>query len=794
MHDSDFKPPRKTLSRLLRFFLLALILGVVFLAVLIAHFESQLPDVSELKNIQLQTPLRIYAQEGSLIAEYGTKRRIPIPFNQIPKQMVEATIATEDARFYEHPGVDFIGLIRAAGVLIATGHKEQGGSTITMQVARNYFLTRKKTFSRKIREILLAIKINHDLPKNKILELYFNKIFYGQRAYGIASAAQIYYGKTPQELTLAEMAMLAGLPKAPSTLNPLSHPQAAIDRRTHVLDRMLKLHYISQAEYDEAVNAPISAHFHDLVIQVSAPYVAETIRQQMLAQYGEEAYTLGLNVYTTIDPALQKAANQAVRSGLLAYSARHGFRGPLKNLGTPPEDLSSWKAELSNIPAVSGLQPAAITAVSDQSATAILSSGASINLPFSSMTWARTEFVKNGSEYFNARPNSATQVLKLGDVVYVIHESNGWALSQLPAAQAALISLDPVTGNVRALVGGFGDPAGHFNRVIQARLQPGSGFKPFIYSAALAKNYTLATLLNDAPIVINGSNNSDTWRPENDTMKFYGLTSLETSLIKSRNLASIRLLQMIGLPYAIQYATRFGFSEDQLPEGLSLALGTALVSPWQLAQAYAVFANGGFLITPHLIDHINNAAGQVLYQDTSLKACTDCLSSEGPPPAGFASQVISPQNAYLMTTAMKGVILQGTGRPVLVLHRSDLAGKTGTSNDYQNVWFNGYNHDLVTVVWVGFDQPRSLFEYARTASLPIWIDFMGQALKGQPPADLPEPPGLVSVRINPSTGLLAGPEDPNALFQVFTENTVPKASAKANADQSGTHMEQMIYQ
>ncbi len=771
----------------------------------IIYFELQLPNVQSLKDVHLQVPLRIFSDNNKLIEEYGAKRRRPVSLKQIPANLVDATLATEDQRYYYHSGVDLLGLMRAAVVLVLTGKKEQGGSTITMQVARNYFLTRRKTFTRKIKEILLAYKIDHALSKDKVLELYFNKIFYGNHAYGVSAAAEVYYGKPLGQLNLPQCAMLAGLPQAPSYLNPIANPKAAIKRRAHVLGRMLEQGYITTQQYDAANNAPITAKYHDLKIAVKAPYVAETIRNEMVEEYGRAAYTKGLNVYTTINPEMQADANQALRQGVLAYDKRHGYRGPSENLGhTVPTDLSEWLKALHTIPTINTLQAAAVVAINDQNKTitALLANDKQVIIPWRGMKWARAQFFRGGQEYLGTKPTKPSDIVSIGDVIRTNQQGKTWVLSQVPQAEAALVALDPQNGAILSLVGGFNYQESNFNRVIQAYRQPGSSFKPFIYSAALAKGFTLASLLNDAPVVMPSDNEAGLWRPENDTRKFYGLTSLKVALMQSRNLVSIRLLQLIGIPYAIDYATRFGIKPNQMPQGLSLALGTASVTPLQMAAGYAVFANGGYRITPHLINHITNSSGQTIFSTQTPIVCstnqtsaniTDNLSNTTTRPC--AEQVITPQNAFLMTQAMKAVITSGTGRAALILHRPDLAGKTGTTNKKFDAWFSGFNHHLVATAWMGFDQPRSLYEYGDQAALPIWINFMGKALKGTPESNLPEPAGIVSVRIDPKTGKAATPATHHAIFEYFRKQYAPEQPTyNSTSDSSDANtLEQEIY-
>jgi penicillin-binding protein 1A len=737
--------------------------GVIVIAVAFFYLEIQLPNVETLNNIQLQVPLSVYTSDDELIGEFGEIRRNPVTLDQVPKQLVNAVIATEDQRYYEHPGVDIFGVFRAARELVLTGKKSQGASTITMQVARNFFLTRQKTYGRKFNEMLLALKIDHDLSKEKIMELYLNKIYLGERAYGVGAAAQVYYGKKLSELTLSEIAMIAGLPQAPSRDNPISNPDAAMDRRNHVLQRMYELGYIKKAAYENALKEPNTASYHGQRIKVYAPYVAEMTRAAMYQQYGDAAYTSGFKVYTTINSKLQVAAGQALRDGLLAYDRRHGYRGPEKNLGSNV-NLSAWRSTLQQTPVFNHLQPAAVVQVGDNYANALLSNGQVIQIPWSGLSWAR-RYIDN--KYLGATPTQASNVVKVGDVIRVQKTADGqWEMDEVPKVEGAIVAMNPNSGQIVALSGGFSFQESYFNRVIQASRQPGSNFKPFFYSAALDKGYTLATTINDAPIVQEDS--SGIWRPVNDTLKFYGPTRLREALIQSRNLVSIRLLRDIGISYALNYVSRFGFDPSTLPHSLSLALGSGVVTPLQIVNGYAVFANGGYRVTPYLIDKVSTEDGKMIYQSKFPAVCTQPNNCNNAAP-----QVITPQNAYLITSALQDVIRKGTGEGALVLNRTDVAGKTGTTNDQMDAWFSGYNSDLVATVWVGFDQPQSLYEYGSAAAIPIWVQFMQQALQGAPEHTMPEPQGIVTVHIDSKTGLLAGPNDPNAMFELFTQQTAP---------------------
>jgi len=731
----------------------------------------ELPNIDALNTVQLQVPLQIFSQDNKLIATFGEKRRIPLPYSQIPQPLIQAVLATEDQRYFQHPGVDAPGLMRAAIQLLLTGRKSQGGSTITMQVARSFYLTRHKTFGRKLREILLALKIENKLTKQKILELYLNKVFLGNRAYGVEAAAEIYYGKTLDQLTLDQYAMLAGLPKAPSTLNPLANPIAAKKRRDHVLTRMYELNYIDQKTYKNALHSPLGAAYHDLQTQVKAPYVAELVREQLQQMYGDSIYTDGIKAYTTIDSRLQAIANQSVRNGLLAYDQRHGYRGPEGNLGIPSlTNMASWERQLAATPTINSLEPAAVVEMTKRSITVLRANGSLTTLPWEGLSWARKQV---NADYLGPRPRTAEQIVALGDLVRIMPAANSYRLAQLPKAEAALVTLNPQNGAILALIGGFDYQISKFNRITSAARQPGSSFKPFIYSAALDKGYTLATIVNDAPIVIENPLDNSLWRPQNAENRFYGPTRLREALVHSRNLVSIRVMGYIGTGYAVKYAQRFGFAPSQLPPVLSLALGTASVTPLQLAQAYAVFANGGFRVTPFVIDNIKNSQDQVLYQARPLTLCNKCTN---PNDNRYAPRVISSQNAFLITSALHDVIQHGTASQAKALNREDLSGKTGTTNNQIDAWFAGYNSRLVTVTWIGFDQQQSLHEYGAQAALPTWMQFMQEALRGIPVQPLEQPPDVISIRIDPATGKRASSRRSAGIFEYFMKPYLPEAS------------------
>ncbi len=758
--------------RLLLQFLIGLLIVIILIgAGSIWYLNQELPNVNTLRNVQMQVPLRVYSADNKLIAEFGEKRRQPVSLTQIPLQLQHALIATEDQRFYEHSGVDFLGLARAAIQVIATGKKVQGGSTITMQVARNFFLNRKKTYIRKIKEILLALKIGRELSKDKVLELYLNKVYFGQRAYGVAAAARIYYGEKLDQLTLPQMAMLAGLPQAPSALNPINNPVAALDRRTHVLQRMLEQHYITQQQYQQAVKTPLTASYHHLHIGLKAPYAAEMVRDAMVKQYGEQAYTMGISVYTTINSTDQVAANKAVETGLLAYDKRHGYRGPLANCGTPNmTQLAELAKKLKQFPTIADLQIGLVLSVQAQQAQILLANDNVVTIPWSGLVWARKPYQQG--KWVGPAPKQASDVVKPGDIIRVQENNQGaWQLTQLPQAEAALVSLNPENGAILAVVGGFNFRKSKFNRITSAERQSGSGFKPFIYSAALNKGFTLATLINDAPVVMPDQGETKLWRPQNDNYTFNGPTRLRVGLTKSHNLVSIRLLQEIGIPYAVDYIKRFAFQPTALPQTLSLALGSGVLTPLELARGLATFANGGFLIKPYFINKIVNEYGKVIFKADPMIACYFCHQEDT---VNLAPRIITPQNAYLINSAMKSVITNGTGRPARILKRDDLAGKTGTTNDQNDAWFSGFDTKVLAIAWLGFDQPRSTFEYGVRAALPIWIDYMRQALKGVPESNLARPPGIVTVRINAKTGQATSASDKNALFEIFRQQYAPK--------------------
>ena len=768
------------------------------------YLRPALPDVDSLRDVQLQVPLRVYTRDGKLLAAIGEQRRIPVRYEQIPKRLVQAFLATEDDRFFRHHGVDWQGILRAAVANLKAGGIRQGASTITMQVARDMFLTPRRDMKRKMSEIYISLLMESEFTKEEIFSLYVNKIFLGQRAYGVGAAAEVYFGKTLDQLTVAEMATLAGIPTAPSVVNPVASAEAAKVRRAHVLGRMLELNYITQAEYDQAKDSPMESRLHGSSIEADAPYVAEMVRNEMQAKYGDAVYTAGYKVYTTIDSRLQAAATMALRTGLLEYDRHHGFRGATAKID--PSKLGSAKeldGELEEFPAIGGLRPAVVEKVEARSAKIYVKDLGDVTLPWEKLSWARRELPDEKTDHW---PTQTSEILARGDVIYTVgRTAESLLFVQVPEAQSALVSVDPRDGAVVALVGGFDYFQSKYNRVTQARRQPGSGFKPFVYAAAFDKGYTPASVILDAPIVIDEAGTEQAWRPKEDENKFYGPIRLREALTFSRNLVSVRLMRAIGGDYVRNYVTRFGFDKSQLPDDLTLALGTAELSPLQLAIGYSTFANGGYKVTAYTVDRIEDASGKVLQQATPAVACFECNRVNDPgagratgagaarsqldeaPHDGktliseknLAQQIIRPQVAYLLADMMKDVIRRGTGVRARTLNRDDIAGKTGTTNDAHDAWFNGFNGDLVTSVWIGFDQDRSLGEGeqgGRTA-VPAWTYFMHEALAGVPRHWVPVPDGIVTVRISPETGLLASADNPNGIMEKFIEGNLPKSES-----------------
>jgi len=803
-------------------FLTGLSVAVIVTSGFYLYLRPGLPPVHQLLDIKLQTPLRVYSKDNRLIAEFGEKRRAPITIEQIPTIQLQAFMAAEDSRFYEHFGVDIKGLARAAIELVSTGEIQSGGSTITMQVAKNYFLSRDRTFIRKFNEILLALQIERELDKNRILELYLNKIYLGNRAYGIAAAAQVYYNKPVSELSLAQMAMLAGLPKAPSAFNPLANPDRAMIRRNWILGRMRDLGYITPDAHELAVSAPITASYNSTETEVDADYVAEMARSEMVRRFGEDAYTDGYTVTLTVDGKKQQVATEALRDGLEAYDRRHGFRGPIGQIDqeilaeSEPSDL------ILNYPRVESLLPAIVTEVDDKSGKVAVHARriGPATMAFETMTWARRYKTENLT---GPEPEKPSDVVAPGDVIYVRAqnpesaspepEANGnespteqseqlaeasVALAQIPRVEGALISLKAKTGAIEALSGGYSFGQSKYNRAIQARRQPGSTFKPFLYLSALESGMTPATIYNDAPIVFDDSELETAWRPQNSSGQFYGPTRLREALYRSRNLVSIRLLRDLGIQNTLDYLAQLEIPVENMPDDLSLSLGSGQLTPMELARGMAVIANGGYDVEPYLIETITDFSGETIYQAPKTVLCDkDCdddtaqepsgeqegspntganvsETSEDSPEVRVMPRLADERSVFILHSMMQDVIRRGTGRRALALGRDDIAGKTGTTNEQKDTWFAGFNHEVATTTWVGFDQPAPLGrrEFGASTALPIWLDYMEVALEGAPSSFMLRPNGIVNIRINPETGQRARPGE-DGIFEVFREEDAP---------------------
>ncbi|MFN3900763.1 MAG: penicillin-binding protein 1A [Alishewanella aestuarii] len=802
-------------KKLLIFVFVAFLLGVTSITATYFWLKDDLPDVATLKDVRLQTPMQVFTADGELISQFGEQRRIPLRLDEMPPLLIQAFLATEDTRFYEHPGIDIIGIMRAATVVATSGELSQGASTITQQLARNFFLSREKKLIRKIKEIFLAIHIEQLLTKDEILELYLNKIELGHRAFGVGAAAQVYFGKTVQELSVDEMAIIAGLPKAPSVLNPVRSASNARARRNVVLGRMLDTGAIDRATYDAAIAAPVTSRLHGAQITASAPYIAEMVRQQMVDRFGEEvAYTEGFRVYTTINSKDQAIARRALQQNLYDYDERHGYRGPDAELwqsqlqqsdAAEPVFTEKNRPEPAEINAyldrqqgIEDLIPAIVLDVKQQSAMVLLKGGQLQELSWDGLKWARS-FITD--ERQGTAPKTAAAILKPGQHILVRQQDELWRLSQIPAASSALVAIDPKDGAIRSLVGGYSFAQSQFNRVTQAKRQVGSNIKPFIYSAALEHNYTLASLMNDAPIHHWDAGAGIAWRPRNSPAVYDGPIRIREALAKSKNVVSIRLLRGIGIDATIEQLLKFGFSAADLPRNETLALGSASSTPLEVVTGYAVFANGGFLVQPYVVDKVLNAEDKVIFQHQPLLACEACPETDGETPAQAAPRVISAQNAFLIADALKSSIWgggdwrQGTGWngtawQLQNLRRRDLAGKTGTTNDSKDTWFSGFNSDLAVTSWVGFDDPnrslgRALWNAnlgreqsagaesgARTA-MPAWQSFMRQILPAYPEKTVTPPVGISSVRIDLTTGLLSRSTDHTSSFEFFKLGTEP---------------------
>ncbi|MEC6797697.1 PBP1A family penicillin-binding protein [Photobacterium sp. S4TG1] len=844
----------KFIKRLLILAIICITLGVGTIFGFYLYLKPDLPDVAKLKNIELQTPLRVYSADGELISQFGEKRRIPLTLKQMPPLLVDGFIATEDSRFYEHHGVDPIGIARAAFVMLTSGHARQGASTITQQLARNFFLSNKKTFSRKIREAFIAIHIEQILTKDQILDLYLNKIYLGYRAYGVGAAAQVYFGKSVDELTLSEMAVIAGLPKAPSTMNPIYSIDRATTRRNVVLDRMFKEGYITQAQMDQARSEPIVSHYHRAEIQLYAPYVAERARAWMVNRYGEDAYTKGMDVYTTINAKLQHAAQQSAVDNLLNYDERHGYRGATAVIWKPgqtPLNANQIVEKLSSQPTYGELIPAVVTQVKQQTATVVTKQGQTVTLGWNGMKWAR-KFQTSSAQ--GPAPTTAAQILTAGQQIWVQNKAttvaatadtaavttDHWVLSQVPGANTSFVAMSPNNGAILAMVGGFNYTQSKFNRATQSIRQVGSGIKPFIYSAAIEKGLTLATLINDAPITKWDKWQGTAWRPKNADGRYGGPTRARIGLARSINVMAIRVLRMAGLDFTINYLTRFGFKRADLPRAEPLALGAGSLTPLELAQGYSVFANGGYAVKPFLINKVDNSNGELIYSANPKIVCNDVCQNENPqakmqvalataaqnapihkapssavekptlaqleqvitpPEVRYAPEVISEQNAFLVRQMLTSNIWgepghpYGTGFRARVLDRHDIGGKTGTTNDSKDAWYTGFGPNIVATTWVGFDDHRHALgrtsynknlgknqvaggEYGGNAAQPAWINFMRTALKNTPEQPLQVPADIVKVRIDRATGKLSDRDGSSSMFEYFIKGTEPTQSVR----------------
>lgn len=740
---------------------------LVFASIIYFSVIPNLPDVSELKRVDWQMPLTIYSKDGKFIQEFGEIRRYPIQINAVPINTKNAVIAIEDAHFYKHYGVDWRGIGRAVWLTATTSNERvPGGSTITQQVARNFFLTNEYSYFRKIKEMLLALKMEQELTKDEILGLYLNKIFFGNRSYGIVAAADYYYGKKLDQLTLAETATLAGIPKFPSSGNPISNPSRSMIRRNYILQRMFEEGFISKADMIDGQAQPNTAKHHVQQVELDAPYIAEMVRLEMIRRYGDLATTGGFTVTTTVVSKDQIAAEAAVREGLMQYDLRHGWRGAEAHIDLSLFDSLQQINELKKRPLIQQLPAALVLTVNNSKATLLLANGQKLNID---------------SRAASSIGKSLTAALKSGDIIRLQRKDKSWYLAQIPSAQAALVSLQPEDGAVRAIVGGFSFATSKFNRATKAKRQPGSSFKPFVYTASFERGYSPSSIVLDAPVVFR-DRAGNVWRPQNDRGGFRGPMKLREALVQSRNLVSVRLLEGIGVKFAVDYITKFGFSKESLPANLSMSLGTASLTPMSIARGYTLFANGGYLVDPYFIQSISNSNGVVIAYAHPKRACAQCperlagdvskavvvdgfdlssggLSSDqiqksstnfdpsfvGPPVVVLAPHTVDERNAFLISDMMLDVVKRGTAVEAKVLERADIGGKTGSTNDYRDAWFSGFGGDLVTTVWVGKDNFKTLghSEYGGRAALPIWINYMRAALDGIPIKNMEPPNGIV---------------------------------------------------
>ena len=764
------------------------------------YLDPQIPDAETYRQYQLETPLRIYSGDGALLAEFGTRRLIPISISDVPQTYKDAVVFTEDKRFYEHRGVDFISLANDFLKLLVQPDTRTGASTITMQIPRNVAdLSREQTFVRKFKEILLAIKIERELSKDEILELYINVVPFGKHAYGLQAASYTYYNKPVNELNLAQIAMLAGVPKRPEAGNPINGPEWAMNRRNLVLRRMLENDAITEPQYAQALNTPITAQVFGRDLDLNAPYPAEWVRREVVKLLGKDAYS-GYIVHTTIDSNHQRSAQRALRQGLIDYDRRHGYRGPEKSIS---DSRSQEKVDLLSISGsldtVNGMEQGVVIEVNDQSATILRRNESLIEILWEGMSWAR-RYLSVDSR--GPRPKTAEDILKVGDLIRFSSKIDGtYQLEQIPSIQGALVGIEPQSGGISAIVGGFDFHENQYNHATQARRQPGSSFKPFVYSAAIENGVTPASIFLDAPLVFEDKNLETTYRPRNDSGRYNGPTRLRQALYRSINLVSIRVLLEIGAGKVLQHAKTMGFDTDSFPRNTQLAIGggTMTLSPLQMATAYATLANGGFQVNPYIIERIESLDGSIVFNPIRHRVCDSCgplpnrpvetrdtnLTESNPvyldedeiAERRFApaTRVVDERNVFIINSMLRDVIQRGTGRKALTLNRKDLAGKTGTTNDATDTWFSGFHKEIATSVWVGFSDysPVGAREYGSTAPLPIWIDFMGSVLENVPEVPLNQPEGVVSIKIDPSTGQAADPNQSDAIFEYFLKENPP---------------------
>jgi penicillin-binding protein 1A len=789
--------------KLILWFSTILICGaVLILSAAYLYINPQIPPAETFLRVDLKAPLRIYSSDGLLMQEFG-ERLTPIEYADIPKTFINALLDTEDKRFFQHKGVDPVTLLNASYQLVLNkGSISSGGSTITMQLVKNISGSNEIRFLRKFKEILLAIKLERELTKTQILELYLNIIPFGKHAFGIQAAANVYYGKDISELNLPQIAMLAGIPKAPEKGNPINDPERAVTRRNLVLRRMLEQESITFEQYQTAVESPITAAVHGRPVELSAPYVSEMVRKQLLANYGPKAYSAGYTVQTSLDSKMQAGAQRSLQANLDKYDRRHGYRGPEKKkidgtdeyLVAPEYGFpSNWIRTLENTPVVGNQHPALVTAVSEDSLMVLTASGNQLVLEWEQLNWARPYV---SADIRGPIPARASDIADVGDLIRISKdEQDRWRLGQVPEIQGALVALDPETGAIKALAGGYDFSHQQFNHALQAKRQPGSIFKPFFYAGALENGLTAASVFNDAPVVLPGGQLEEVYRPSNSGDKFRGNMRLREALYRSINLVSLRVILDYGPDNAVDYVSRFGFDTSKFPRDVQLAFGggTISLSPLEIATAYASFANGGFKVNSHLISWVETLKGEIIYREVPASVCADCDSSASPDQ--LAPRIIEPRVAYIMNSILKDVIKKGTGRKAYrKLRRQDLGGKTGTTDD-ADIWFAGFNRELVAATWVGFDSnnPVGSREYGSTVPLDTWIDFMRVSLPETEDLPLPQPEGVVQVRIDPETGLRARPSDTETIFELFREEYVPQEAAQITVQNEDVEATKIIF-